>query len=164
MNPSQLSLLLRLSCRNRCLDLLTSSCTTTSAESTISSAEIRESKICKRWGWTTFGLCNWPKSTETRFWINVSDNFDNYLILFTLWPWLTSSSTFPPTPLMAGVYLIRKYHFLEMVNKSPLEATAFLQTKVSAVVNHESEEERQQFHLLASRSSLLVTRCIHAFA
>lgn len=49
------------------------------------------------------------------------------------------------------VYLIRKYHFLEMVNKSPLEATAFLQTKVSAVVNHESEEERQQFHLLASR-------------
>jgi len=49
------------------------------------------------------------------------------------------------------VYLIRKYQFLEMVNNSPLEATAFLQTKVSAVVNHESEEERNQFHLLASR-------------
>jgi len=49
------------------------------------------------------------------------------------------------------VYLIRKYQFLEMVNNSPLEATAYLQTKVSAVVNHESEEERQQFHMLASR-------------
>jgi len=49
------------------------------------------------------------------------------------------------------VYLIRKYRFLEMVKNSPLEATAFLQTNVSAVVNHESEDERKQFHLLASR-------------
>jgi len=49
------------------------------------------------------------------------------------------------------VYLIRKHQFLEMVHNCPLEATAFLQTKVSAVVNHESEEERKQFHLLASR-------------
>ena len=55
--------------------------------------------------------------------------------------------------LFLGVYLIRKHQFLEMVHNCPLEATAFLQTKVSAVVNHESEDERKQFHLLASRCS-----------
>jgi len=49
------------------------------------------------------------------------------------------------------IFLIRKFKYLEMVASGlSMEAAAYLQTAVSAVVDHESEGEKKEFHSLAS--------------
>ncbi|ELU02476.1 hypothetical protein CAPTEDRAFT_169790 [Capitella teleta] len=47
-------------------------------------------------------------------------------------------------------YMIRKHRFLEITRSEPLRALSYLQNELAQTVDHDDQEETNEFHLLAS--------------